>query len=171
MSYFSSGSNDGNNMKTGVIINTKINTKETNPKQAIGSNKIPMHLWPNTATVYGAVAMLEGLAKYGRSNYRKAGVKISIYYDALRRHIDSYFEGEDIDPDSGLPHLAKALACVAILIDATVTNKITDDRMYYDIIDGYKKAIKDMTPHVKRLKEQYKNKNPKHWTIKDRIEK
>jgi len=148
------------------IINN--NTKETNPKQALGSNKIPMHVFPNTATIYGALAMLEGMLKYGRSNYRKAGVKISIYYDACRRHLDSYFEGEDTDPDSGLPHLAKALACIAILIDATVNEKITDDRMYCDNVEGYKKVKDEMTKHVIRLKEQYKNENPKHWTIKDR---
>lgn len=43
-------------------------TKPTNPKDAIGSNKVPMHLWPTTATIAGAMALLHGAMKYGRSN-------------------------------------------------------------------------------------------------------
>lgn len=138
--------------------------KETNPKDAIGCNKIPFHLFPETATIYGTLGLLDGALKYGRGNWREAGVKISIYYDACRRHMDAYFEGEDIDPDSGLPHLAHAMACIAILIDAFAANKLVDDRAYKG---GYRKLINEMTPHVARLKELHKNKNPKHWTIKD----
>lgn len=33
---------------------------------------------------------------------------------------------------------------------------------------GYEKILKKMTEHVKRLKEKYKDKNPKHWTIEDK---
>lgn len=45
-------------------------TKPTNPKDIIGCNKIPMHLWPETATMLGAMALLDGMLKYGRSNWR-----------------------------------------------------------------------------------------------------
>ncbi len=53
--------------------------KNPNPKDSIGSTKIPMHLWPDTATVYGALALLDGAAKYGRGNYRASPVRASIY--------------------------------------------------------------------------------------------
>lgn len=138
--------------------------KPTNPKDAIGSDKVPYHLFPETAVIGGSLAFLEGMLKYGRANWRVIGVRASIYYDALRRHMDAWFEGETIDPDSGLPHLYKAIACIAILIDATETDKLNDDRM---VNGGYSRLLKELTPHVKRLKEQYKDKNPKHWTIKD----
>lgn len=143
------------------------NLKNTNPKDLIGSDKLPLHLFPETATIYGALALLDGALKYGRSNWRVAGVRASIYYDAARRHLSKWFEGEDIDADSSLPHLAHALACIAILIDATEAKKLKDDRMYPI---GYAGIINDLTKHVKRLKEKYKNKNPKHWTIKDKKE-
>ena len=145
-------------------MNKDDNLKNTNPKDLIGSDKMPLHLFPSTATIYGALALLEGALKYGRSNWRVAGVRASIYYDAANRHLDKWFEGEIIDPDSGLPHLAHAIACIAILIDATEANNLKDDRMYPI---GYEKVIKKMTPEVKRLKEKYKDKNPKHWTIED----
>ena len=144
--------------------------KNTNPKDAIGCDKLPLHLFPTSANIYGCLGLLDGMLKYGRSNWREAGVRVSIYHDALKRHSDAYFEGEDNDPDSGLPHLAHMIACVAILIDAKENNKLIDDRMYGGE-KNYRLLIKKLTPFVKNLKEKHKDKNPKHWTIKDNKKK
>ncbi len=141
------------------------NLKNTNPKDLIGSDKLPLHLFPMTATVYGTMALLDGALKYGRANWRSAGVRASIYYDACLRHLTKWFEGETIDSDSGLPHLSHALACIAILIDAVEANKLKDDRMYKG---GYLRLVKKFAPDVKRLKKLHKAKNPKHWTIADK---
>lgn len=140
-----------------------MDTKPTNPKDAVGSDKLPLHLWPETATAYGCLGLLDGMLKYGRSNWREAGVRYSIYIDALRRHVNLLFEGEDIDPDSGLPHLSHALACLAIIIDADAAGNLTDDRQYRG--EGYRKLLEELTPHVKRLKEKHKDKDPQHYTI------
>jgi hypothetical protein len=139
-------------------------TKETNPKEAIGSNKLPMHLWPTTATAYGCIGLLNGALKYGRGNFRPTGVKASIYYDAIRRHLDAWWEGEEVDPDDLVPHLAAAMADLAILIDSICAGTFEDDRAYK--ID-YRKTVDLLTPHVQRLKELHKDKNPKHFTIRD----
>ena len=147
----------------GNITNDSV-SKPTNPKDALGSNKIPIHLWPETATVLGAMAFLYGAVNYGRSNYRAIGVRASIYYDAAKRHLNKWFEGETTDSDSGLPHLAHALACIAIIVDAEACDNLNDDRM---IAGGYAKMVEEMTPHVARIKEQFKDKHPKHYTIKD----
>ncbi len=139
--------------------------KPSNPKDMVGSDKIPFHLWPETATILGALALMDGNLKYGRTNWRAAGVKTSIYYDALRRHLNAYFdEGEDTDPDSELPHLAHALACIAIIIDAGAAGKLTDDRL---IRGGYRKLINQMTPHVARIRAKHADKSPRHYTIHD----
>jgi Domain of unknown function (DUF5664) len=138
--------------------------KPTNPKDLIGSDKLPLHLWPETATILGSLGLLDGALKYGRSNYRAVGIRASIYFDATRRHLNAWFEGEEPDPDSGLPHLAHALACLAILVDAEATGKLNDDRM---IKGGYRKLLEEMTPHVKRLKAKHADKAPKHYTIAD----
>ena len=138
--------------------------KPTNPKDAIGSDKLPLHLWPETATLYGCLGLLDGALKYGRSNWRETGVRTTIYVDALRRHVNAWLEGEDFDPDSGVPHLAHALACLAILVDAQAAGKLNDDRAYPG---GYRALVEEMTPHVKRLKEKHKDKSPKHWTVAD----
>jgi len=138
--------------------------KATNPKGIVGSDKLPLHLWPETATAMGCLGMLDGCLKYGRSNFRPAGVKASTYYDACRRHINKWFEGEEFDPDSGLPHLSHALACLAIIVDAQAAGVLNDDRQYPG---GYAKLVDELTPHVKRLKEMHKDKHPKHWMIND----
>lgn len=140
-------------------------SKPSNPKDIIGSDKLPFHLWPETATALGSLACLEGMLKYGRNNWRAVGVRSSVYIDALRRHINAWFdEGEEEDPDSGLDHLAHALACLAIIVDARTAGKLRDDRM---IKGGYRKLINELTPHVKRLKEKYADRQPKHYTIAD----
>lgn len=137
-----------------------------NPKDMVGSNKLPMHLWPTTATAMGCLAMLNGAEQYGRGNFRAIGVRASVYQSAAKRYLDAWFEGEENDPKDGVPHLAAALACIAIIVDARVQGKLIDDRMYGDP-EKFRAFIDEITPHVRRLKEFHKNKNPKHWTIAD----
>jgi hypothetical protein len=141
-----------------------MSNKPSNPKDMIGSDKIPMHLWPTTATALGSLALLDGMLKYGRSNFRAVGIRASIYYDAMRRHLDAFWEGEDVDEDSGLPHEAHMLACIAIIIEARAQGNMTDDRAYPT---KYREWMNDLTPHVRRLKEQYADRSPKHYTIQD----
>ena len=141
--------------------------KSTNPKDAIGSSKLPLHLWPETATIMGCVGLLDGMLKYGRSNWRHSGVRVSIYLDAIRRHLGAYGEGEDYDQDSGAPHLAHALACLAIIVDADAHGKLMDDRQYAES-PGYRGLVETLTPHVERLKDKHAEKSPHHFTIGDR---
>jgi len=136
--------------------------KPTNPKDLIGSDKLPLHLWPSTASALGCIAMLNGALKYGRSNFRAVGVRASIYVDAAKRHLNAWFEGEEHDPDDGVPHLSAALACIAIIVDAQAAGELHDDRMYPG---GYRSFVDALTPHVKRLKELHSGRNPVHYTI------
>ena len=139
-------------------------TKPTNPKDAIGSDKLPLHLFPTTAIAQGSLALLDGALKYGRTNYRAIGVRASIYHDACLRHMTKWFEGEEVDEDSGVDHLAHAIACIAILIDAKAAGKLNDDRM---IEGGYLKMLKELTPKVAELKKKHESKSAKHYDIGD----
>ena len=136
--------------------------KATNPKDLIGSDKLPLHLFPTSAKAYGVLGLLDGMLKYGRSNWRAVGIRASIYYDAVGRHLDAWFEGEDDAPDSGLPHLAHAIAGIAIIIDATVKGNMTDDRLYPG---NYRHMMENLQPHIARLKESHADKSPYHYTI------
>jgi hypothetical protein len=141
-------------------------TKATNPKDAIGSDKLPMHLAPPVAVQLMVLGLLDGALKYGRSNWREAGVRFTVYYDAIRRHVDALLEGEDNDPDSGLPHLAHILATAAIIADAQAAGKLTDDRN--KVTGRYRESANGLTTHVARLKALHAHRNPKHYTIADK---
>jgi len=103
-------------------------TKPTNHKDRAATTRLDISVFPDTAVAYGALAMTEGDYKYGAYNYRVAGVLASVYYSACRRHLGKWFNGEDTDPKTGVHHLANALACIAVLIDAIEANKLKDDR-------------------------------------------
>lgn len=136
-----------------------------NPKDAVGSNKLPLHLWPMSATAFGCIGLANGMFKYGRSNWREAGIRPSIYVDAAIRHLTDWFEGAEADPEDGVHNLAGAIACVAILIDAKMTGKLEDDRNFNGV--GWRAARALMEPHVARLRELHADKSPKHYTIAD----
>lgn len=99
-----------------------------NPKDRIGVTKPSMHLNPSSALIFMAKVFELGAAKYGAYNWRSNAVKATVYISAAQRHIASYLDGEDNDPESGQPHLSHAMACMAILLDALATGNLKDDR-------------------------------------------
>lgn len=104
-------------------------TKPTNPKDHVGIKKRPFSTV--SAAVIGeiGVAMMEGGRKYGRHNYRVMGVLASVYYDATIRHLTAWWDyGQNIDPDSGLHHVTKAIASLCVIRDAMINDRFNDDR-------------------------------------------
>lgn len=103
-------------------------TKESNPKDAIGSKKVGISVLSMPVLLEDAVGMTEGSCKYGSHNYREIGVSAKCYFDATIRHLFAWWEGENLDPDSGLSHLTKARSSLMVLRDAMIRGKMTDDR-------------------------------------------
>lgn len=136
--------------------------KPTNPKDALGVRKAPMSTVPANVLAEIGVAMLEGAAKYGRHNYRAVGVRASVYYDALMRHIFAWWEGEDIDPDSGVSHVTKAITTLLVLRDAMLNGKVEDDRP-----PSPREFYADLNSRAGAVLDKYADKNPRHYTIKD----
>jgi hypothetical protein len=107
----------------------KLTSKSTNPKDSVGVKKAYLSTVPMPMILEIGVAMLEGALKYGRHNYLIAGVRASVYYDAIMaRHMPAWWEGEDTDEESGLSHLTKAAACLVVLRSAQIYGKLIDDR-------------------------------------------
>lgn len=123
--------------------------KDTNPKDAVGVRK-----WRQFATVPSTVvwevgvAMLEGARKYRRHNYRVVGVRSSVYFDAALGHITQWWEGEDIDHDSKLHHLTKAIASLVVLRDAQIRNKEVDDRPPKSDVKGIRDRLQPIVEHI-----------------------
>lgn len=105
-----------------------MDTKPTNPKDKVGVKKVSLGRVSSVVMMEMSLGMLEGDRKYGGHNYRVAGVLASVYYDATMRHLMAWWEGEDIDPASGLSHITKALSSLAVLRDAMHNKMIEDDR-------------------------------------------
>lgn len=100
----------------------------SNPKQLYSDKKLPLHLVPPAATAYIALGLRDGAQKYGPWNWREHPVEVMTYVGALKRHIDAWVDGEELAPDSKKPHLANAIAGLAILIDAIESGCAIDNR-------------------------------------------
>lgn len=133
-------------------------TKETNPKDMCGTRKTPVSTVSAPVIAEVGVAMLEGALKYGRHNYRVAGVRASVYYDASIRHLMDWYEGVDIDPDSGMSHITKAIAGLIVLRDAEIQGKLIDDRPPVSPA-GW---LDNLNRVVEQLLEKYKDREPPH---------
>lgn len=101
---------------------------ETNPKDLIGITKPNLYLVPPAAIIHAAKAMENGAAKYGAYNWREKKVRATVYLSAADRHLKQWQDGEDVAADSGVHHLAHAMACIAIVLDALETGNLVDDR-------------------------------------------
>ena len=138
--------------------------KPTNPKDAIGIRKAGMSVVPANVIAEIGVGIMEGAAKYGRHNYRAIGVRGSVYYDATIRHLFSWWEGEDTDPDSGLSHITKAICSLVVLRDTMMQGKFTDDRPPVSV-----PFYADLNAKAAALLDRHADKSPKHYTIGDTV--
>jgi hypothetical protein len=99
-----------------------------NPKDAIGASKAPLSTLEAQVVHEIALGMFEGECKYWRHNYIASRVRAMVYVDAHDRHMSAWKSGQDIDPDSGLSHLVKAMACLHIIRAAEIHGSLIDDR-------------------------------------------
>ena len=104
------------------------NAPPEDPKGAEGDKKTPLQLLP--PVFMGAVSWVLklGAKKYGKWNWRNNKVECQTYVGAIRRHLDAWQEGQDIDSESGQSHLAHIGASVAILLDAEQAGTLVDNR-------------------------------------------
>lgn len=133
--------------------------KLSNPKDLCGVKKAPMSTIPMPVIAEVGLAMLEGACKYGRHNYRGVGVRGSVYFDATMRHLISWWEGEDIDPDSELSHITKAISSLVVLRDAMMQGKFEDDRPPRSI-----NFYAELNKKAGQVIERYAHLSPKHYT-------
>ncbi|WP_417659979.1 dATP/dGTP diphosphohydrolase domain-containing protein [Pseudidiomarina sp.] len=133
--------------------------KPTNPKDMMGVMKAPMSTVSAPVMAEVGVAMLEGALKYGRHNYRAVGVRASVYYDATMRHLMDWWEGQDIDPDSGMSHITKAITSLVVLRDSMIQENWVDDRPPHS-----PEFYSELNQKVAALREKYSDRSQVHYT-------
>ena len=101
-----------------------------NPKAnaALRDEKPPLDLLEPAADEVIAWAMAEGARKYGRQNYLTIPVSFRTYIAAMERHINALKRGEDIDPQSGKPHMGHIGANIHVVEAARENGNLVDDR-------------------------------------------
>lgn len=100
---------------------------ETSPAIKFDSEKPKMGLISSKFLEGLGITLTYGAIKYSAHNWRK-GMATSRYYDALQRHLMAWNDGEDLDPESGLPHLYHAACCLMFLSETVETHPKMDDR-------------------------------------------
>ena len=116
----------------------EVRMSEANPKTLTGRRKLPtLSVIPPTALLYLGMAMkygahdapkVDGTTGYGPYNWRDQPIEASVYIDATIRHLMRWWDGTEVDADSGKPELAHAMASLAILADAIENGTVIDDR-------------------------------------------
>ncbi len=91
------------------------------------AGKEPVGLIPREALLAEARVLAFGAEKYAAHNWRK-GMRWSRLGDAAMRHLRAWLDGEDNDPETGLPHLAHLRCCAGFLLAYAERGAGTDDR-------------------------------------------
>jgi hypothetical protein len=84
-------------------------------------NKPDYSLLPFAAVDEVVKVLTYGAAKYDRFNWEK--VEAVRYQAATMRHFSTHMQGEKIDPESGISHLAHAICSLLYLLDFELKGK------------------------------------------------
>ena len=79
--------------------------------------KLEYGLLPPLALQETVKVLTFGAQKYERNNWQHVDDAKRRYFDALQRHVWAWKQGEQIDPESGIHHLAHAMCCLMFLYE------------------------------------------------------
>ena len=92
-------------------------TKSTTQGRKFDGGKLEYGLLPPYALKETVKVLTFGAQKYERDNWQKVPDSKRRYFDALQRHLWAWKEGEEVDPESGIHHLAHAMCCLMFLYE------------------------------------------------------
>lgn len=84
--------------------------------------KVEVDLFPPSAYYAISTVFTYGKHKYDSWNWAK-GLAYSRMYGALQRHLNAWFSGQDLDPETGFSHLWHAGCNIAMLIHTEMVVK------------------------------------------------
>ena len=93
------------------------------------SEKPKMNLLPPKAIVEISKVLTFGAAKYDAENWRKLDDLQNRYTAGALRHIFAHMDGEELDPETNLSHLAHAMCCLLFKLEIELENaKIEEEK-------------------------------------------
>ncbi len=87
------------------------------------SEKPKLHLLPPKAITEVGKVLTFGAAKYDPENWKKVPDLQNRYTSAALRHIFAHMEGEELDPETDLSHLAHAMCCLLFKLEIELEQK------------------------------------------------
>ena len=81
---------------------------KSEPGKKFDAGKLRYDLFPGDALDDVVQIFTDGAENYGERNWEK-GMSWSRPFGAAMRHLWAFWRGEDLDPDSGRPHIAHAI--------------------------------------------------------------
>lgn len=144
--------------------------KDGNPKTALGIKKPPTFYTPYIPYMEYSLVHMQGAFKYGQFNWLDDPISISTYTDAAVRHIGLYLAGQRNASDTGLHHLAHAMTCLSIIIDAEAHNTLIDDRFTYRDSKGQEKRYQVLERYIAAAEPRTKDVYDKWFGFKEKME-
>ena len=91
------------------------------------NGKAPLSLLDREALEQIAQVLRFGATKYSPHNWR-SGIRYTRLTDAALRHLFAFVDGEDLDPETGISHVAHAGCCIMFLLWMVRHRPDLDDR-------------------------------------------
>ena len=92
------------------------------------SAKPKMNLLPPKAILEVAKVLTFGAEKYDAENWRKLDDLQNRYTAGALRHIFAHMDGEKLDSETGLSHMAHALCCLLFKLEDELLGKSEEER-------------------------------------------
>lgn len=124
-----------------VQESAEVKAEESSEGVKFDGDKVRTDLYPPDAYEMISQVYTFGAKKYSAHNWSK-GMDWSRLIGAAERHLLAFKKGEDLDPESGLPHLAHLGCCISMLLSFQARKDMDkfDDRQKLDLNDFYKNA-------------------------------
>ena len=91
------------------------------------SAKPKMNLLPPKAILEVAKVLTFGAEKYDAENWRKLDDLQNRYTAGALRHIFAHMDGEELDPETNLSHLAHALCCLLFKLEIELEERFKEE--------------------------------------------
>ena len=91
------------------------------------SAKPKMNLLPPKAIVEISKVLTFGAEKYDAENWRKLDDLQNRYTAGALRHIFAHMDGEELDPETNLSHLAHAMCCLLFKLEIELEERFKEE--------------------------------------------
>jgi hypothetical protein len=107
------------------------------------SEKPKMNLLPPKAIVEISKVLTFGASKYDAENWRKLDDLQNRYTAGALRHIFAHMDGEELDPETNLSHLAHAMCCLLFKLEIELEERSKEKESRE--VDGTEHTARDQS--------------------------